>query len=232
MGKEKKPLITLLGQQQDTDNQNVFEIEALADTGADACIMDETKWKSIPGKRSRLRHCNMRLTGANGSVMHVAGELDLELVVKQSPQHRIRTNVIVVRNLNTPFILSMSALKQLSIISPDFPSVLDYNKTCEANAITQTVYKDLDHAPCGCPKRMPVLDPPKEPLCELKMENRKLLETFLKKYFVSSAFNQCKHQQLPVLKGKPMRILINETHIKPTAVNKPANIPRACKVLL
>ena len=78
-------MITLIGQQQGTDNQNVFEIEALADTGADACIMDETKWKSIPGKRSRLRQCNMRLTGANGSVMYVVGELDLELVVKQAP---------------------------------------------------------------------------------------------------------------------------------------------------
>ena len=113
----------------------MFEVEALDDTGADACIMDKTKWKSIPGRRSRLRQCNMRLTGANGLSLYVVSKLDLEPVVKQLPQHRIRTSVIVVRNLNTPFILSRSALKQLLIISPDFLSVIDYNKTCEANAV-------------------------------------------------------------------------------------------------
>ena len=53
-GKGKQPMITLIGQQQGTDNQNVFEVEALADMGADACIMDKTKWKSIPERRSTL----------------------------------------------------------------------------------------------------------------------------------------------------------------------------------
>ena len=41
-GNGKSPMILLVGQQQDTVNHNMFEVETLADTGADECIMDET----------------------------------------------------------------------------------------------------------------------------------------------------------------------------------------------
>ena len=47
-------MILLIGQQQDTGNPNVFEVEALADTGADKCIMDKAAWKAIPGKKANL----------------------------------------------------------------------------------------------------------------------------------------------------------------------------------
>ena len=49
------PMISLIGQQLDTDNHNVFEVKALADTGADECIMDENTWRSLPGRKAQLR---------------------------------------------------------------------------------------------------------------------------------------------------------------------------------
>merc|ERR1712015_7865 len=39
--------------------------------------------------------------------------------------------------------------------------------------------------------------------------------------------NKCEHQQLPVLSGDPMRIMIDQTRAKPLQVNKPATIPQS-----
>ena len=167
----------------------------------------------------------MILTGANGSDPHVIIETNLELKVKESPKNRIQG--IVAKDLNKPFILSVGALKKLLIISPDIPAVFDFIKVGETNTIARLMYKGSDVADCGCLKRLAVPDPPMRPPCELKMENRKKLERSIVDYFARSVFNKCEDQQLPVLSGEPMQILIDQTHSKPPAANKLASIPRA-----
>ena len=149
----------------------------------------------------------------------ISSETDLELKVKQSPKHRIRTRVIVVRDFNKDFILSVEALRKLSIISPDFPAVFDYDKTGGANTITRSIYKGSDIANRRCLRRSAVPDLPLKPPCEVKEENRKKLEKFILDYFANSAFKKCKHQQLPELSGEPMHILIDQTQAKLLAAN-------------
>ena len=168
-------MISLIGQQQDTDNHNVFEVEALADTGVDKCIMHKTTWKSLPGRKANLRQCNMRLTGANGLDLQVVSEMNFELKVKESPKNRIWTRVIVTKNLNKPIILSVGALKKLSIIPANFPAVFDSFKVGEMNTVNRLMYKASDLADCGCLNRSAVPNQPIKPQCELKIENRKKL---------------------------------------------------------
>ena len=117
------------------------------------------------------------------------------------------------------------SLENLLIISPNFPAVFDYDKAGGANTITRSIHKGLDISDCGCLRRTAVPEPPTKPPYELKMENRKKLEQFMLDYFASSAFNKCEHQQLPVLSGEPMHILIDPTHMKPPVANKRASNP-------
>ena len=45
-----QPMITLLGQHAGDPNNGVFEIDALADTRAKQCIMDEACFKAFMGE--------------------------------------------------------------------------------------------------------------------------------------------------------------------------------------
>merc|ERR1712015_401059 len=220
------PMISLIGQQLDVDNHDVFEVEALADTGADECIMDKNTWRSLPGRKARLRQCNMRLTGANGLDLQVVGETNFELKVKESPKNKIWTRVIVMKNLNKPFILSVGALKKLSIIPADFPSVINAVNAGDTTTMNKLMYKASDLADCGCLKRSVVPNQPVKPPYELKEENRKKLEQFILDYYAISVFNKCEHQQLPILSGEPMQILIDKTRPRPVPANKPSTVPQ------
>ena len=83
-----------------------------------------------------------------------------------------------------------------------------------------------DKMECGCPKR--VL-PPKilsENLpCELKPENSKTIEKWLIQTFLSSSFNCCERQKLPMIDSAPPLELTVDKSIEPVAVRKPASIP-------
>ena len=66
--------------------------------------------------------------------------------MKKAPERRVRTKVIVAKNLNKQLILSESALKELSIVSPNFPEVYDFDGHGEANSISASIYKSSDYA--------------------------------------------------------------------------------------
>ena len=118
---KKQPMVTLLGQLCNNPDNDVFEVDALADTGAEQCIMDETCFKAIPRNEVKLDWSNTLISCANSSEAEIIGETEFRFKVKKAPERRVRTKVIVAKNLNKQLILSESALKELSIVSPDFP---------------------------------------------------------------------------------------------------------------
>ena len=93
--------------------------------------------------------------------------------------------------------------------------------------MSASIYKASDYAECKCLKRTKMPPALIKPPCELTMSNRKEIEKWIREYYAASAFNKCEHQELPILSGEPMKILINDSKVKPLAVNTPARIPIA-----
>merc|ERR1712015_178829 len=86
---------TLLGQSCSHHNNSVFEIEALNNTGAAQCIMDETCFKAIPGQKIQLKQSNTFLSCTNGTEAEVIGEPEFRFKVKSSPKSKVQTNVLI-----------------------------------------------------------------------------------------------------------------------------------------
>ena len=80
--------------------------------------------------------------------------------------------------------------------------------------------------PCGCPIRTAAPDLPAWPPTN---NSREELEQLLLEHYSSSTFNQCSHQQLPVMKGEPLHVKLKSGAVLPKAVNTPAKIPLAFK---
>ena len=55
-------------------------------------------------------------------------------------------------------------------------------------------------------------------------ENREKLQNFLLDYYSASAFNACEHQPLPLVKGPPMRLMI-DANADPLAHHSPIPVP-------
>ena len=54
----KQPMVRVLGQPCSDLNSSIFEVDALADTGAEQCIMDKACFRAIPGCKVKLDQSN------------------------------------------------------------------------------------------------------------------------------------------------------------------------------
>lgn len=63
---------------------------------------------------------------------------------------------------------------------------------------------------CQCPRRSKPPIRPTGPPIPATEENRGKLEETLRQLYRSSAFNTCEHQQLPLMTGPPLRLMINK----------------------
>ena len=79
-------------------------------------------------------------------------------------------------------------------------------------------------APCRCLLRKPPPSVPADPPFPITEKNRIRLEEYLKEQYASSVFNVCTHQPLPMMKGPPMRLMI-DPEAKPTAFHTPLSVP-------
>ena len=84
-----QPMVTLLGQPCSNLNNSVFKVDALADTGAEQCIMDEACFKAIPGHEIKLDQSNTFISCANGSEAEVVGKTEFRFKVKSAPDYRV-----------------------------------------------------------------------------------------------------------------------------------------------
>ncbi|GFO33256.1 enzymatic polyprotein [Plakobranchus ocellatus] len=101
----------------------------------------------------------------------------------------------------------MEACRDLGIIFDTFPSIESVMTDSSAmQSDTDNPNEDRCHCPpCQTPPPLPTSLP--FPATE---ENREKLERWLLDYYKSSTFNVCEHQELPMMSGPPMRLIIDD----------------------
>ena len=145
--------------------------------------------------------------------------------------------------------LSRSACVDLGLISKNFPTIGAFN-TPNINAMSETdsdnkdaedylfspskSCKDTvgsknnsmpDSRVCTCPRReLPPAVPNTLPL-PATPENREKLKDWILKQYASSAFNQCEHQPLPLMRDSPPIKLHVDPKAKPFAIHKSRPVP-------
>ena len=126
--------------------------------------------------------------------------------------------------------LSRQACRELGIIGENFPSIGTFtNKPSRLSNIsappTPSEPQPEERKPCSCPARtLPPTVPTDLPFQPTE-ENREKLENWIKEKYASSAFNQCSHQPLPLIKSSPPLKLYVDESARPVAVHKPVPIP-------
>lgn len=128
-----------------------------------------------------------------------------------------RQMTYVTDNSNKLF-LSREACVALGIIPDSFPSV----GTCSENMIAADSLKETQN--CQYPTRQ--LPPPLPTTLPFAAtdNNRLKLHNFLLNHYRSSTFNTCEHQALPLMRGPPMRLMV-EPDAKPVAHHLPVPVP-------
>ena len=133
--------------------------------------------------------------------------------------------------------LSKAACIDLGLINKEFPVIgtfgaLEANsyKDTDFNSLNKDIemyasYSSKNDRSCKCPDReLPPPIPQTLPF-PATTENREKLKQWVLDRYASSAFNQCEHQQLPLMKDSPPIQLHVDPTAKPVAIHKPRPVP-------
>ena len=239
------------GESQDDVHNSWVDMNFLADTGAQVCVMGVKHIKKIGLRADILLRSKMTISCANKSN---AGILGLFFARMQAPHCKtgklieIKTMVYVIEG--DTLLLSTKALRNFGCIPSKFPNAGLYlpkeqvdiavvnlmSKMYEEDDID---FKDNDpkpllrqpegtcdpesDLPCSCPLRQ-FIDPPTELPMPATKSNRAALEAFIKDYYKEGAFNLCKRQQWPQLSGPPVK-MHTAIDAVPTYHRKPTRVP-------
>ena len=193
---------------------NQILVEGVADTGCSVLCGGIDICRKFKMKQSQLLKSKVTLRVADGRQLTVIGCVPVDVSVAGSSK-KAKYLLHVVQELKDLFI-SKSCLKDLGIISPFFPWPHSKEDLVESIDCSDT-------APCGCPRRTKVPDPPSAPV-EPTEENVPKLKEFIMQYYASSTMNLCSHQLLPEVSGPPLHFVLKPDYI-PVAVHTPASIP-------
>ena len=130
--------------------------------------------------------------------------------------------------------LSRTACEDLGLISQEFPSIGDFskinvnssnNKMFENYVVATNKCKKTEQGKCNCSlRKLPPQVPTKLPFPAVPENREKLRDWIISKY-AASAFNQCEHQPLPLMKESPPIKLHIDPEAKPVAIHKARPIP-------
>ena len=197
-------------------------VEGIADTGCTVLCAGLDFCKKLNLKTSQLLKSNVSLRVADGRKLTVLGAVPLDISVKNYPKNRAKHLLHIVSELKSLFI-SKACLTDLGIISPSFPLPYTTDTNIADDAELANVDGDPVLAPCGCPLRTSVPDPPALPF-EATEENVPKLRQFIIDHYSTSTFNLCSHQKQPEISGPPLHFSL-KPDAKPVAVHTPATIP-------
>ena len=211
-----------LGYSLPIKSPTVSYVNAIADTGCQSCLAGSQVLQTLNISKSSLVPVKMQMTAANSNAINIIGALPL-CFTGTSPsgiEHTTRQIVYFTDSTNKLFI-SKQACTMLGIISRNFPTI---GETLSSSDKVSAEPESGIIRSCDCPRRQ--LPPPKPtslpyPPTE---ENRLKLEKWLLNYYKSSTFNICEHQILPMMKGPPLHLMIQDD-ATPYAVHKPIPIP-------
>ena len=194
---------------------------ALADSGCQSCLGSMELLEKMNLSKHNLLPVTMIMTAANNKGINIVGALPLLLSGKSPSGSVHRTRQLVYFTDSTDrFFLSKLACIKLGILSNSFPTI---GETLEASEKLTSSESAISRS-CQCPTRQ--LPPPKPTQLPYPatVENREKLEKFLLEHYKSSTFNVCQHQNLPMMTGPPMRIMIDD-NAQPVAHHKPTPVP-------
>lgn len=209
---------TQLGYQPIEYEFKPVNVQAMADTGCQSCLISYKHIQRMGLNKKDLLPVTMKLSAANNHQIKVLGAVILRITGKTNDgTGRESRQVVYVTNESDKFFLSRGACIDLGIISNTFPSIGETQS--EINATHQD-----DQTDCGCPKRELPPPLPTELPFPATEENREKLENFLLDYYSKSTFNTCEHQPLPLMEAPPVKLMI-KPDAEPVAHHSPIPVP-------
>ena len=210
----KKLGLKLHGDRKSFNNRVV--IEGLADTGCQTCIAGEEFLKEIGCPPDYMIPTKHRIVGITSAGLGIVGAILMRLVL----YGRISRQVVYISTKVKGFYMSEGALKDLGVIDDKFPN-------CKPGCVTASCLS-TEKESCQCPPRGSTPDRPSKLPMPATSENCDNLRQWLIDAFASTGFNQCAHQQIPKLTGKPMDIEM-KPNVTPVAVHTPIPVPHHWK---
>ena len=195
--------------------------DALADSGCQSCLGPMELLKKMNLSKENLLPVTMLMKAANNKGINIVGALPLRLSGTSPFGSTLSTRQIVYFTDSTDrFFLSKLACIKLGILSTSFPTI---GETLEASDKLQSSESGITRS-CQCPTRQIPPPRPTQLPYPATVDNREKIEKYLLEYYKSSTFNVCQHQNLPMMTGPPLRIMIDE-NAQPIAHHKPTPVP-------
>ena len=204
--------------------------DGVADSGAMMNILPTADVVAMNIQLSSLLPVRVRVGGAShGSKINILGALLLR-VRGTTAGSRTSLQIFYVADNVSRIYLSLSCLKALGVLPPDFPRVAMATGMPEvAAAEVKRCMNDgvvlPGQQPCTCPERsLPPTTPPALP-CPATPENLPEIKQYLLDRYSASTFNCCEHQPLPMLQDSPPLQLHIDPSVRPVAAHVPAQVP-------
>ena len=218
---EPHPVITLTVTTDESDYNHLrlpcpkmrpTKCSVVADSGCQSALIGLKMLHKFGLKKSCLVPVKGKMSAINGEGIEILGAVFLRLEGADHNTGQVVQAAVMahVSESTDRFYISRQVMRELGIISRDFPQIQALDAHAAASAESAT-------APCGCPRHSL---PPKRPdflPFNPSEENVGKMKAWLLDYFASSTFNTCQHEPAPMMKTEPIRI-----HIDPDAVPKPA----------
>ena len=215
----------------------VLEVEGLPDTGAQLTVVGLSLIHQMGLTKSELIPLAHGVSTANNAGLKLLGGAFMEFTAldQQTRTRRTKQLCYVAEDIKGIY-LSKSACVDLGVIQKEFPKIgavedsslnsntnesfmINKNKTSYLSSYYKT---DRE---CKCPERtLPPPPPEKLPFPATNANREKLKQWILDRY-AASAFNQCEHQQLPLMKGSPPIKLHIDPKAQPVAIHKARPVP-------
>ena len=184
-------------------------LPVMADTGCQSCLAGIDLLGKLNMRTSDLLQVKTRMRAANRKSINILGAVILEFSGRTQKGDIVTSKQMTyITDDSDKIFLNKEACKDLQMISRDFPCI---------NRIQDSTTENSSIKNCNCPLRN------KLPFPASKANVPKLKE-FLLNYYKSSTFNVCEHQQLPLMEGPPMKLMIDD-EAKPVAYHTPLPVP-------
>ena len=200
---------------------------SMADTGAQMLVGGVDIIHSLGLTKKDLIPLATEVNAANRQSMGLLGGVLITITGKDRDGNiRETRQLCYISSLVHTLFLSEQACEDLGIIEESFPRVgtfqLPGNLSSSGSVSPQHT---AAQRPCSCPPRTAPPPPPTALPMPAVPENREKLQKWIEDKYASSAFNQCCHQELPLVTGLPPLRLHVDPDKTPVATHTPISIP-------
>ena len=234
--KDEQQLLYSMADMQEQKVGKVKGWKSTPDTGAQVVLSGVALLSRLNIARRQLIPVSQEVEAANSYGINILGAVLIAVSVSGDTSGRYTQQLCYVSEQVSGLFLSLSACKDLGIVSQDFPLPVPVfppqpttqqskqQKASVAACGTPRVreQESAQLAECGCPIRAAPPYPPTE--CPPGLGTQEQLEGWILSRYAASAFNVCQHQVLPSMQGEPLNIVMNKS-ARPVASHIPTPVP-------